>query len=266
MAVLASLITVAAKSGLENAKSARELGAARNVMSAYLAYAGDNDGRLLPGIVEDPSEIGFPAAVDREGHKLGGYLAKRWPYRLAPYFDYQYPGVAVVNDSLADYRKQKDAAMAEYVASVQPSLGLNTTFVGGNYSFHHSEPRVDTDSGTYGSFCVTRLGQALKPGKLIVFVSARFKTTSGSPSGAGAQGNFYVLSPRLFGQRWSDKFDQNSPSDRFGHVHPRWNNKALAVNLDGSSTLLGEDDLRDMRRWSNQAAERDDANWSLETP
>jgi hypothetical protein len=69
--------------------------------------------------------------------------------------------------------------MAEYVASVQPSLGLNTTFLGGNYALHHGEPRIDTDAGTYGNFCVTRLGQAIKPGSLIVFISARFKDLGG---------------------------------------------------------------------------------------
>ena len=113
--------------------------------------------------------------------------------------------------------------MAEYVASVQPSLGLNTTFVGGNYALHHGEPRIDTDAGTYGNFCVTRLGRAIKPGSLIVFISARFKTSAGSAP--GAQGNFYVLSPRLFSQRWSDKFDPNATSDKFGHVHPRGTRK-----------------------------------------
>ena len=209
------------------------------------------NGRLLPGIVEDPSLIGLPEAVDRAGNPLGGYLAKRWPYRLAPYFNYEYPGVAVVNDSLTDYRKQTTPAMAEYIASVQPSLGLNTTFVGGNYALHHGEPRIDTDAETYGNFCVTRLGQAIKPGSLIVFVSAHFKTSAGSAP--GAQGNFYVLSPQLFSQRWSDKFDSNAPLDRFGHVHPRWNKKAVAVNLDGSSTLLGEEDLKDIAQGKAEA-------------
>jgi hypothetical protein len=151
--------------------------------------------------------------------------------------------------------------MAEYIASVQPSLGLNTTFVGGNYSFHRSEPQVDKDVETYGSFCVTRLGQAVKASTLIVFVSARFKPTAGSAP--GAQGNYYVLSPRLSGERWSANFDQNAASDRFGHVDPRWNKKAVAVNLDGSASLLGEAELKDMRRWANQAAEQDDPNWSL---
>jgi hypothetical protein len=262
MAILAGLVTVAIKGAREKARCVLELAAARNVMTAYFAYAADNSGRLLPGIIEDPSAIGMPAALDRSGGNLGGYLAKRWPFRLAPYFNYEYPGVAVVNDSLADYRKQKTPAMAEYVASVQPSLGLNTTFVGGNYSAHHSEPRVDKDSKIYGDFCVTRLGKAFKPGTLIVFVSARFKTASGSAP--GAPGNFYVLSPRLLGQRWSTNFDQSAISEQFGHVHPRWNKKAVAVNIDGSSTLLDEEELKDMRRWSNQAAEQDDPNWSLQ--
>jgi len=50
---------------------------------------------------------------------------------------------------------------------------------------------------------------------------------------------------------------------RFGHVDPRWSNKAVAVNLDGRASLLGEAELKDMRRWANQAAEQDDPNWSL---
>ena len=209
VAVLTGLVAVGIKSARDKARSVRELGAARNLMTAYLAYAGDNNGRLLPGVVEDPTTIGHPAAMDRAGNSLGGYLAKRWPYRLAPYFNYQYSGVAVVNDSLVDFRRQTTPAMSEYVASVQPSLGLNTTFVGGNYSFHHSEPQVDEDLQTYGSFCVTRLGQAVKASTLIVFVSARFKPTAGSAP--GAQGNYYVLSPRLSGERWSGSFDQMQP-------------------------------------------------------
>ena len=52
---------------MSKARSARELGAARNVIVAYLAFAGDNNGRLLPGIVEDASLIGLPEAVDRAG-------------------------------------------------------------------------------------------------------------------------------------------------------------------------------------------------------
>jgi hypothetical protein len=261
VAVLAGLIAVAVKGTQVKAKSVRELAAARNLMTAYLAYAGENNGKLLPGIVEDPTAIGHPPAVDQAGNHLGGYLAKRWPYRLAPYFNYEYPGVAVVNESLADYNKQTTPTMSEYIASVQPSFGLNTTFVGGNYSFHHSEPQVDSDSESYGSFCVTRLGQAVKASTLIVFVSARFKTTAGSSP--GAQGNYYILSPRASGARWSEHFDENATSDKFGHVHPRWNKRAVAVNLDGSASLLGETELKDMRRWSNQAAEQDDPNWSL---
>ncbi len=110
---------------------------------------------------------------------------------------------------------------------------------------------------------MTRLGQAVKASTLIVFVSARFKPTVGSAP--GAQGNYYVLSPRLSGERWSGSFDQNATSDRFGHVHPCWNKKAVAVNLDGSASLLNEAEPKDMRRWSNQAAEQDDPNWSLQS-
>ncbi len=72
VAVLAGLTAVGVKSARDKARSVRELGAARNLMTAYLAYAGDNNGRLLPGVVEDPTTIGHPAAVDRAGNPLGG--------------------------------------------------------------------------------------------------------------------------------------------------------------------------------------------------
>ena len=41
VAVLAGLATVGVRSTLSKARSARELGAARNVIVAYLAFAGD---------------------------------------------------------------------------------------------------------------------------------------------------------------------------------------------------------------------------------
>ena len=39
-----------------------------------------------------------------------------------------------------------------------------------------------------------------------------------------------------------------------GNVSLEYGGGAMVANLDGSVTVLEEEDLRDMRRWSNQAA------------
>lgn len=260
VAVLAAFLSAATGKGLEYAKSTREVSAARQLMAAYLRYPAENDGKLLPGVINE-------SAKDKDGTTIPGIIAKRWFFRLGSYFDFEYAGIAVVNDSLADCMKEKTESARRYMASVQPSLGLNATFVGGNFDSNHptlggfgKELRADTDAATYGEFAVTRLVQAVKPSQLIVFASAWRK------NGASvAMGNFYLLAPRTTGgMRWSREFQESSDSTNFGEVHPRWNGKAVVANLDGSVALLDQESLKDMRRWANPAAEADDPDWSLQ--
>lgn len=256
IAILTGLTLAGYSSVLQSSKQVAEITAGRAVISSYLNYANDNDGQLLPGIPDKELRV-----EGRSGTDYPNYIAKRWPLRLGPYFDYNYPGVAVVNEAEHTYNTSGNAWMAEYNASVFPSFGLNTTFVGGNHARHHSDPVVGSDESTYGSFAITRLVQAEAPSRLIVFVSATADNYGGDTD--KTYGNFYVLSPNLTANRWTNEYNENKSADSFGYVHPRWNGRAVAVHLDGSIELLNSEELQDMTRWSNQAASEGDPNWVL---
>jgi len=223
-------------------KKASEVAAAKSLAAAYLMYPAENNGRLMPGVSDKHP------AYDHSGNELPGFLARRWPYRLGPYFDYEYRGVAVVNESKNAYDRQygQNPWLAEYMASIGPAFGINSTYVGGNYTFHAGEPRLDTESDAYSLASVTRVGQAKNPGRLIVFTSAFTKLREE----VDRYGNYYILGPH----RWQgNAYDEDAPSSATGNVHFRYNGHAVAIHLDGSVKLLNYEQLRDPTRWSNEA-------------
>ena len=146
-------------------QQASETAAAKSLITAYLAAAQDQNGVLLKGYDEDG------AATDSHGNEFqaGSSQASRWPWRLAPYLNYQLEGAILVNER-ANSLDPNDPNQS-YLVSASPSLGMNSYFVGGH--------------------------------------------ENGQP----------------------------------------------AAQLDGSVSLLNFSELRDMRRWANEAARQDNPNW-----
>lgn len=261
--ILTGIGLKAYRSVTDKAAMVREVSAARHLIAAYTNYAAENNGSLLPG--QKVTE----GVQDRNGQELKSVTSKRWVVRLAPYFNYAYPGTVVVNEALKGYRSMAGHNPIQgleadvYIASIAPSLGLNSTFVGGNYNAlldenFSFEPTVEAE-GQYGRFFLSHSGQAVAPSRLIVFASARYRDANNNRSG-----NEHIFAPRLRGDlRWSPAFDPKANSAAFGHVDARWDARAVTAQLDGSVTLLNAAELQDMRRWSNQAAEADDPNWTL---
>lgn len=261
--ILAGLGLKAYRSVTDKAAMVREVSAARHLIAAYTTYAAENNGSLLPG------QKVTTGVHDRNGQELKSVTSKRWVVRLAPYFDYAYPGTVVVNEALKGYRSMSGHNPIQgleadvYIASIAPSLGLNSTFVGGNYGAvldetFSSEPTVEAED-QFGRFFLSHSGQAVAPSRLIVFASARYRDAHNNRSG-----NEHIFAPRLQGDlRWTPVFDTNANSAAFGHVDARWEARAVTAQLDGSVTLLDATELQDMRRWSNQAAEADDPHWTL---
>ncbi|MEQ1859537.1 MAG: hypothetical protein ABMA13_06345 [Chthoniobacteraceae bacterium] len=136
---------------------------------------------------------------------------------------------------------------------------MNTVFVGGDYgSFNPENPRA---LNAYGDFCVTRLGEAVRPQTLVVFASACFES-----DGERVPGYFKVEAPSLTARRWPRKYQRGAPATMFGQVDFRYDDRAITAMLDGHVELLDFQQLSDMRRWSNQAAETDDSDFTLTTP
>jgi prepilin-type N-terminal cleavage/methylation domain-containing protein len=229
IAMLAALVVGALGAAQKSGMKASEIAAGKTLMMGYHLYATENGGSLLPGYISNPGEV-----QGAHGEPLSGQPASRYPWRLAPYLNYNYKAAFLAT-------KQKIANPGEltYMVSLIPSLGVNGVYVGGDESspMNPFNPRA---AAKYGDFCVLRLNQAVKPSQLIVFASAVYSDVR---MGGKQQGYFKVEYP-----------DRN--------VDFRYNNKAVVACLDGHVELLTREEMRDMRRWSNLHAQSDDPNFA----
>lgn len=242
---LAGLGMVCVQRGREKARSVIEINAARNLITAYLSYAADHGGQLLPGYQSDPN------VTNLEGDPLHDPMNARYPWRLVPNVP-TIRGVMLYNGT----ESALDSKDRDYLVSVHPNMGLNATLVGGH--FGGGSPLIPTPRllATYGKFYVSTLAECDDPGKLIVFASAR--------SGENAPGYFEVRPPYLTSRVWSvNKFKQSSPASEHGFVDFRWNGKAAVAMLGGNVELHSEEELRDMRYWSNQAIRENDKDFRI---
>lgn len=243
---LAAAVIPVASSCIEKGRAAREIAGARRAVIAWRTCAMENNQMILPGYQADWS------AVNAKGKILSFPANARYVFRLAPYLDFQIKGTLLVNDQI---RIQDD-----YEMSMAPSLGINLTFVGGDYGGGSDLVPSDANFATYGKFAVTNLNEIHAPSKLLVFASARITDSQNRIQ----EGYNAIKSPRLTSNRWLGTYEEKRPYYDFGAVHPRFQNRAVCAMADGHVEMLGIEDLRDMRRWSNQAAMADDPDWLIQ--
>lgn len=249
IAILGSLLLPALGVAKLRAKYINEINSAQQVMLAYHMYADDNDGRVLPGY-----RYGF-SAVDRRGNPIGHPINARYPWRLAPYcgnnFELLYSSK---NRALLRSFSQLEESQYVYSASVFPSLGINSVFVGG-------DDLVLSPSGNaqskFGNFCVIRDSEVRRPSELMTFASARAQNGS-----TVVEGFYKIQSPYLTRRLWDNQYSDSASPDRFGFVHPRYNQKAITAFFDGHAEGLGTDELQNMKHWSNTATKPD---WALQS-
>lgn len=252
--LLLAIVLTAAKYARGASTATRELSLGRQLVAAYTAYATDNRGMLMPGFYSlNPA---LPAA-DEKGKVLTGQTAHRWPWRLAPYLDYQLAGLVQDPFLLEDLRY---TSQFSYFVSLYPSLGLNSVFLGGDSSAAGLGYSSAYQS-LYGNFYLTRLSQAKRPAQLIAFGSAR----TNAPYEPGAppviEGYFKIQPPRMPGGDWSQNWDPASPASTWGFVSMRLpKRRAAFAFLDGHVGTLDDGEVRDMRRWSDAASAPD---WKL---
>lgn len=236
------------------ARSTREMASAQQTMLAFNLYAQDHAGRLLPGFPDRRDVSGPSAPLDELGRPItDSILAQRYPWRLAPYVDYNFRGLYGDDKALAALRERRDDFA--YVVSLFPSLGMNVAYVGGSVS-HLGDA---TSRRVFGKIYVDRDDEAIRPTEVIAFASARFRGPGTVEELPEPEGYFRVEAP-TFGVGWQPSYDPRSPSPgvNSGFVSLRHGGKAVAAMLDGHSEVLGWDDLRDMRRWADRA---DRADW-----
>ncbi len=238
-----------------NARMTMEMSAARQMAMAWNSYAADSKSWVLPGF-----KPGLPA-FQENGDRIpsgtyggGATVSARYPWRLAPYLGNDFYGM-YVGDQRAELDRLKDGPREQYLyfASLYPSLGLNSTFVGGDqerYAFIPNAPSPLDD------FYVKRLSSIRQPEKLLLFASAR---TGATDDGRLVEGYFRLEAPQLAGPQWAAAYDASDPAS-FGNLSARHDGAAVCAFTGGHVEAVRADLLRDMRYWSNAA---DAPDWKL---
>lgn len=233
---------------------AREMTTARQIAGAWTSYAMENNGALLPGY-----KNGLPA-FDQNGTPIAeatiGVSAARYVWRLAPYISFNLRGL-YVGDGLVDLETLEQSEYWNYLyqTSAYPSLGLNTTWLGGDENDGCFNP---TMVQSYGRFFATRLSEVRNTGGLIVFASAR-GTDPNDAGSAMLEGYFRVRSPYFTSSRWGSAYDPDDAAS-YGQLSSRNGGKTVTAYVDGHTEADHVDTLRDMRKWADRATSPD---WKL---
>lgn len=241
------------------AKQTRELKTSGSLMTAYTLYANEHRGAVLPGYASSSMTVPATGASrvldvrDESGAAMYGQIARRYPWRIAPYLEYNFAGLYDDLNLLERYQARSDY---QYVVSLSPSMGINADFVGGK-----GDPGMGFNSDAlslFGAFYITRIDQPRNAANLIVFVSAR----GVDPDGGTPVPGFHVVdAPALNFSRWTSAgFDASKAPENWGHVDARFAGRTVVGFFDGHSDVKSVDDLRDMRLWSDQATT---ADWVL---
>jgi prepilin-type N-terminal cleavage/methylation domain-containing protein/prepilin-type processing-associated H-X9-DG protein len=223
IAVLAAIAIQALAGSVGKAKLASEVAAGKSLTAALQMYAADNNGDVLPGFV-DPAKVN-QTVVDKDGKRISGEPAKRYPWRLAPYLGYDVnkaflaSGQEILNNDLI------------YTVSAIPSLGMNTVSLGGDEGKARSNPFNPRFAAAFArDGGVRKMMQVLRPSQMIAFVSAAAPAFMGSES---QPGHFRVEHPAV--------------NVAFRHS----GNKALVVFVDGHTELMDREQLKNERLWKN---------------
>ncbi len=247
------------------AKLTRELAGARQLMTAFSLYSNDYRGQILPGYPPRAWVDGDMLVNDESGQRLANEEAQRYPWRLAPYLNYDFRGLYQDDKVLAELRAQSDTYASSgvtyaYVVSLYPSFGMNIAFVGGSDRHGEFAPAFQN---AFGKVFVDRIDQATRPSQVLAFASARSDSQPALPFVGQPQGFFRLEPPRFAGPvQWAAAYDDKavSPGLNSGFVSLRWSGKAVVAALDSHASVEGWDALADMRRWADRARS---ADWNV---
>lgn len=212
---------------------AAEVAAGKSLITAYQNAAADNNGRYLPARDYTAKNV-----TDANGKVLPmREMGARYPFRLAPYFNYQMNGTILVNKNKAQITKIfGKGAMYNYGLSVFPAMGINNTFFGGY--------KLPNGKMMYENECITSIANSDRI--VVAFVSAGVDDVDGYE---------YVKPPYYWGGN-----EDGNPSEN-GFVDARFGGKAVVVFSDGSIRSMGIKELKDMRLWSRNASIQNDPNY-----
>lgn len=227
---------------VDRTEALREVNAGRNLSNAFHLYASDNGGRFMPGI----DQTIFSTGVRYQDRIITGMIAERYPFRLAPYLDFTLDGNILLDSNRADIEKMN---MGDYAISLLPTFGMNHYMVGGY---------IGTDGQARGfSTEEVILHRSQADVSILVFASAGIRGMNGNKV---TEGYFRISIPiNPMQGNWNTlPWKRDADPGLYGNVHARHGGEAVCVFLDGSVSMHGIEELRDMRFWSRNAVLLDD--------
>lgn len=256
-----------------------EMSTARQLMTAYHAYANANRDHVLAGFTDGDFDV-----YGENGRLLTGSVPgialRTYTWRIAPYLSFDMRGLYVnQHRDLLEQLSYESHTDYMYKVGLSPSLGLNTQWVGGDAgaqppafltpSLQDGSPnqvfQLWHNTFDMGRYYVTRVNQVRHPHRLLVFASARSVDNTGlAGPNVVVEGNFRVTSPYSTElnpeKRWSDHFNPNDHPEKSGFLSPRYFNRSVTAFFDGHVDMRSRRQLEDMRYWSNWATHED---WKL---
>jgi type II secretory pathway pseudopilin PulG len=256
LGILGSLMLAVSSHLKKKALMSQEISAGKALTTGLALYAAENNNELLPGMDRTAGIIELP-----NGEPIGSQPAYRYPWRLAPYVGNTAEGTFVLDVNRDDLATPEvNSSKNAYHVSLMPALGYNGYMLGGVI---HSQGDGTEKKRLFEDEVALRMSEAGVM-NLIAFAGARSKRY---PGDEGRKGNHLVIPPTagLPGARpWiSRDWDEEALSVEFGHLDLRHGEQAVVARLDGSTELLGPEELKDMRNWSLGAQEADDPQYPL---
>ena len=268
IAMLVSILLPTVNRARLSAKHTQSLSNLRQIMLGYTAYYQENRGHLLLGYPPQPM-IGYTVydpRLQREHGATGGMAAtfaglanERYPWRLVK----QVGGIfQIINSHGAMPRLPShsdtdvQAASRAYEASLWPTYGMNSIFVGGDLSGSGFLGTPPNQVANVGKHVVFKASEVRQPTRLIVFGDSRVRNQPGNEG----NGMFRLTPPRANGQKWHverEKFVVDHPSLSMGVPEGYYTRYAAIAFFDGHVESMLPSQLEDMRLWCARADRAD---------
>ena len=273
--LLTAIILPGARSLSRSAGTTVERSAARSMIGAWRSWSFDHAGRVLPGQLEAGVPLpGSESPMTWNGTPIPDIARRRWLWRLVSYLDDPVASLWV-NDqrtfwenALANSTNQSEAV---YLATLHPSLGMNTDWLGGRQSdacdVWTLEQYIASQDPGASPLCADTIASIRRPADLVAFASARGRR-NGDASADVLEGYWRLntpFAPSAQGPtpQWETTDTGNfvvpkagtDPESVGGFLSPRHNGRVLVAAPDGHVGLESFEALGSMRRWADPATE-----------
>lgn len=255
--LLIALLLPALARANDSAKSIQALAATQQSMTAYNAYSADNKEWLLFGYL--PATLyGKAVQATVSGQAIHSLAAQRYPLRFSNYqgdtweMIYMHQPTPEVPTDPTD----PDFYTQAYALGVHPSIGINATFVGGDYNIGGFTVAGGQNVPRIGGLAVFRQHEVTDPSGLI----AMSETRSAQNGVINDEGLHLVTPPIKATRKWTGTTTgfEFATNELVGVPAARHGDAAAVGFMDGHSEGMRPEELDDMRLWSNYAVSEDD--------